>query len=134
MANRWRHIGSLAVLLVFVVLAVGSTDGTDNTNDTGRVFSEQSDDPVKVRYEVKGPRFDITYTNASGNTEQLSNISNTWSHSFTVRDSYFNAYISAQNQTDRGQILVGIWIDGQLEEMARSSGAYVIASASSLIR
>lgn len=84
-----------------------------------------------VRYEVtcSPSGFDITYENSSGNTEQKTVSSGSWSISFTGNQGDF-VYISAQAGNENTSITAKIYYQGEIIEQASSSGDYVIATAS----
>jgi hypothetical protein len=87
-----------------------------------------------IKYEVTGSAsyVNITLSNSGGNTEQISKARVPWSRSFSVsieKDSYYFAYISAQNDGGSGSVTTTIYVDGKKFKSATSSGAYVIASA-----
>lgn len=82
----------------------------------------------KMRYEVHCATCDITYSNASEDTEQRS-VSGFWSYDFTGASGQF-VYISAQNNASSGTVSVQILHNGGVLKDASSSGAYVIATAS----
>jgi hypothetical protein len=72
---------------------------------------------------------DLTYENATGDTEQLGNVGLPWSKNMDVASETF-LYISAQNQWEFGGVSCEIWVDGIKIKEANSKGAYVIASCS----
>ncbi len=84
-----------------------------------------------VEYEITGTArlVDVTLSNATGGTEQYGNVHVPCTYSFDSFPNYF-LYISAQNQTGGGSVVVSIYIKGNLYKTASSSGAYVIATAS----
>jgi hypothetical protein len=88
-----------------------------------------------IKYEVTGTAnsVSITMNNAGDNTEQLSNVPVPWEKTFSVelkKDSYYFAYVSAQNNGSSGSVIARIYKDEKLFKEATSSGAYVIATAS----
>lgn len=104
----------------------------------------------KVGYEVTGTASSayITMHNASGDIEELSNVTLPWSKEFKpkfIRDPdgevdawgdrklvYF-AYISAKNNGSSGNITVKIFVDGKERKTASSEGAHVTAAASAKV-
>ena len=84
-----------------------------------------------VEYTVESNRngFDITYTNDGGNTEQKKINSNKWKTTFNGKPGAFVS-ISAQTLKENAKISVKIIYNGKTIEKAKSSGDYVIASAS----
>lgn len=84
-----------------------------------------------VIYEITGTakEVDVTLNNASGGTEQYDDARLPQKYIYySFSDSFL--YISAQNQGDSGSVTVSIYMNGRLFKTSRSSGAYVIASAS----
>jgi hypothetical protein len=84
-----------------------------------------------VKYEVtcSPSGFDITYENSSGNTEQKTISSGSWTTTFTGNQGDF-VYISAQADNENANITTKIYYQGDIIEQASSSGDYVIATAS----
>ncbi len=82
----------------------------------------------KVKYTVTCGSCDLTYNNASGNTEQRS-MTSTWNYEFDAEKGQF-LYISAQNNNQSGDVSVRIDVGGNHFKSATSNGAYVIATAS----
>ena len=91
---------------------------------------DSSTSPVRVEYEITGTASTVfvTLNNATGGTEQFSNIS--VPHTFTFENyTHWFFYVSAQNEGDSGSVTVTIYVDGEVVATSTSSGAYVIASA-----
>lgn len=91
---------------------------------------------VDIVYKVTGTAsaVDLTISNKDDNTEQYSDKTLPWSYSFTkTENSWQFLYVSAQNQGDTGSVTTKILIDDREVETATSSGAYVIATASTSI-
>ena len=88
----------------------------------------------KVEYVVSGTAgsVDLTYSNQSGNSEQLSGVSLPWTYEFDGASGDF-LYISAQNNGRSGSVVCDIYVNEKLIETSTSSGAYVIATASGSI-
>lgn len=89
---------------------------------------------IDVVYEFSGSakEVSITYSNKNGDTEQRNGIKN--SQSIQFQDVPINTflYISSQNQTDSGTIVVSILVNGKEWKSSESSGAYAIATASGI--
>ncbi|MDR3001015.1 MAG: hypothetical protein LBU89_07110 [Fibromonadaceae bacterium] len=92
-----------------------------------------------IKYEVTGTASSvhITMHSASGNVEELNDISLPWSKEFEPNfyrddDDYkvYSAYISAKNNGELGSVVVSIYRDGKVIQTATSSGAYVTATVS----
>jgi len=109
--------------LILIILFAGSFNSCEDLFENG-----------KVTYEVTcyPSNFSITYENSSGNTEQQSVSSNSWSTSFSAQSGDF-VYISAQAENENADIYVSIKYKGNIIEESSSSGDYVIATASGAI-
>ena len=85
----------------------------------------------EVIYEITGTaeRVDVTLSNATGGTEQYSDVPLPKEYSYNSFSDSF-VYISAQNQGEYGTVIVSIYVNGVLFKTSTSSGAYVIATAS----
>jgi Mycobacterium membrane protein len=86
----------------------------------------------QVTYDVVGEHTNyasLTYSNASGGTEQVDEVRLPWSKSFTASYGEF-LYLSAQNKDEQGSITIYITVNGNPIKTATSSGAYTIATAS----
>lgn len=87
--------------------------------------------PPEIIYEITGTadEVDVTLENATGGTEQYSNVYIPIKYSYdSFADNFL--YIAAQNQGEHGTVNVSIYVNGRLFKAASSSGAYVIATAS----
>ena len=84
-----------------------------------------------VEYKITGTasKVDVTLINATGGTEQYSDVSVPHTYTFNNYTHWF-LYISAQNQGESGSVTVTIYVDGENVKTSTSNGAYVIASAS----
>ncbi|ALU75136.1 hypothetical protein AUW17_07615 [Tenacibaculum dicentrarchi] len=89
----------------------------------------------KVEYIVESNRdsFNVTYTNNGGNTEQKKINFKKWTTSFIGSPDKFVS-ISAQTLSKNANISVKIIYNGKIIEQAKSSGDYVIASASGALK
>jgi len=88
----------------------------------------------EIEYKITGTAssVDVTLSNASGGTEQFSNVALPKTYSY--KNFYDNfVYISAQNQGSSGSVTVTIFHRGSQYRTSTSSGAYVIATASGSI-
>lgn len=88
----------------------------------------------KVKYKITGtaPSVFVTLSNATGGTEQYSDVSLPKVYGYNYFNSKF-LYISAQNSGSSGTVKVECYYKGKLKDSANSEGAYVIASASHYI-
>ena len=135
--------GTIAVLVVIaggLLIIVLQDSAADVERDIERALEPETKLRVTVptrkpstydiRYEVGGTAksASITIANKQGNTEQRT-IKPTWITQFKAPDGQF-VYVSAQNDTDKGQINCRIYQDGKLKEQAQSNGAYAIATCS----
>lgn len=104
-------------------------------NSMGSIYDDSVVVTVRfppVEYKVSGSarRAFLTYENQSGGTSQESQVLLPWSYKFTSANSGDWLYISAQNETSSGCVVVEIYKDGKLYKRSQSCGAYVIATAS----
>ena len=84
-----------------------------------------------ITYEVRGTAAKIgciTIENKSGGTSQYTNIIPPWTMELSMYEGAF-VYVSAQNGTATGTVIVTIYVDDRVFKTSTSSGAYVIASA-----
>lgn len=82
-----------------------------------------------VDYEVLAPeRASLTYRNQDGSTEQH-DVNPPWRLRL-VQPSGFHAYISAQNESGYGSVIVRLYVNGVEVKTAQSSSKYGIATAS----
>ncbi|PCH67847.1 MAG: hypothetical protein COC01_04955 [Bacteroidetes bacterium] len=84
-----------------------------------------------LEYKVSGSAnlYDVTYENSSGGTSQESNVTNSWSYSFSAGGDTW-VYLSAQNQKNTGSVTVTIKYGASTFKSSTSNGGYVIATAS----
>ena len=125
--------GGLIALIVIIAIIIGAS--SSKTTDTQTIPTYTG---PEVIYEITGTAMsaDVTLSNATGGTEQFSNIQ--WSHvtgapGYEYTYESFPAsflYISAQNQGESGSVTVNIYYEGNLIKTSTSTGAYVIATAS----
>ena len=83
-----------------------------------------------IEYTVSGSALQasLTFNNQSSGTEQHK-VWLPWTYSMVVSKGYF-AYISAQNQSSYGSVIVKILLNGTEVKSSESTGEYGIASAS----
>jgi hypothetical protein len=110
-------IGAIAVVVVIGILVAVCVVSTTPSKAT-------------VKYEVTGSAktVDVTINNATGGTEQFSDVSVPWTHTIS---NYTYSYVSilAQNKGATGSVTVNIYVNGDLFKTSTSTGAYVIAQA-----
>lgn len=84
-----------------------------------------------MEYEITGSAqsVSVTLSNATGGTEQESDVYLPHTYSYDNFPNYF-LYISAQNNGETGSVTATIRVNGKVVKTSTSSGAYVIASAS----
>ena len=113
-------------LFTFIVL-VFTIFGCSTCNKIDNLSKEKT-----IKYEVTGTAktVSITMNNATGGTEQFSEVPTPWSKSFKMKSGFL--YISAQNQTSSGTVTVKIYVDGKVTQQSTSKGEYVIATASEM--
>jgi hypothetical protein len=106
------------------------TVAMDSDKDITAYFEEKPPVP-EVLYRITGTAssVDVTLSNATGGTEQYSNVYLPKEYSYYSFSDDF-VYISAQNQGEYGTVTVSIYVNGNLFKTSTSSGAYVIATAS----
>lgn len=120
---NWLGVGItaiVAVVLVFWLISAIGGNARAVRNNTA---------VVRVDYLVKGTarRASLTYTNASGNTEQRT-VSVPWELQLEMAPQAFVS-VSAQNEAD-GTITCQIMADLKIIEESTSEGQYRIASCS----
>lgn len=120
------------VLVVLVLSVIIGICGEGSGVDRQVVLEPNLPSTVEVVLEIHGVG-DITYNNASGNTEQRHSVGR--SGAWTTVDEYSVdrgefLYVSIQNAFDRGTVQCRIIVDNETVEEARSDGAYVIATCS----
>jgi hypothetical protein len=127
--------GSLApLLLVLIIVIVGGYCAFSlllggSSSDT-RVKSTSIPTTYSVKYEITGSTssVSVTYQNAQGGSEQ-GDYKVPFNKSFSMSAGDF-AYISAQNNNDKGDVTCKIFVNGNEWKESTSSGAYVIATCS----
>ena len=121
MKKKYLAIGCGVIVLIGLAIIIGVCASA------GKELTRTHD----VRYEVTGSAqaVDITYTNESGGTSQLSDVSVPWSVSFTG-DALDLVSVMAQNKGEAGSVTTTIYRDGESWKTSTSEGAYVVASAS----
>jgi hypothetical protein len=125
------------VIVVLLVLAAVAgilavvLRGSSSIESASWSYSTSRPSTYTVIYRVSGTAktVDLTYENDSGNTEQRSNVELPWQRTYEMEPGSF-LYVSAQNQGETGSVKCEIVVDGDVEERASSSGAYVIATCS----
>ncbi len=87
--------------------------------------------PPAVEYKITGTasRVFVTLSNATGGTEQYSDVRVPHTYKFETFSGWF-LYVSAQNMGASGSVTVTIYLHGRAVATSTSSGAYVIADAS----
>ncbi len=118
-------------LTIIAWIVLSTLFRTDNITYNGSSSSPTAEsETVTVGYNVTGnaQRADLTYTNASGGTEQIE-VNVPYGKSFTMKRGSF-VYISAQNKGDFGSINCEILFNSQSYKKSTSSGAYKIATCS----
>jgi hypothetical protein len=111
----------IAITLILCFVGLSSIGGTCNPSNSSAI----------VKYEITGTasEVNVTLTNATGGTEQYSDVS--VPHTYTFDDyTHWFLYISAQNQGESGSITATVYLNGEVVNTATSEGAYVIATAS----
>lgn len=130
MDNRKNTGSALCLVAVLGILALTLTGCGEAGNDG----SDYVYVPDEVTYTITGTAatVDITLNNATGGTEQYSDVPVPWEKHYDDITDWF-LYVSAQNQGSSGTVTVKVYHNGNLVDSATSSGAYVIATASGSI-
>ena len=132
MSNGTKDLLKMVALVIGVVVVVFlfkqyETEGIKEEAEQRVIHS--------IEYRVNGDceSASLTYRNTQGGTEQIHEASLPWSYSNKISkqelDKIFLS-ISAQNDCRNGSITSSIYVDGNQIKTSKSSGAYVIASAS----
>lgn len=121
------------VIVALIVVGVAAVSARSQVDPFQR--SSPAPSALKaVKYFVGGSvrTANITYTNASGGTEQRS-VRLPWSLAMEKPAGSF-LYAAAQKQDEDGSIQAVIYVDGQIVQQAQSDTAYGIATASGRVR
>lgn len=122
--RAWYIVGGfVAVFLALSVIGMvaGDDDGGDDTVTVFYTVSDSGGGPV-----------DLTFTNAGGNTEQITGAETTWERRFEMERGDFVS-VSAQRGDGSGRVKCTITADNERIEQAESEGEFVIASCSGSI-
>lgn len=124
-----KGINPLIVVALSILVVVCIVGGLGNVGRS-RPSVPAASSTVRVDYVITGTadRASLTYTNASGGTEQKDVIL-PWEDRLEVRRGAF-VYISAQNKGERGSVTCKILVDLTTYKESTSEGAYKIASCS----
>jgi hypothetical protein len=125
--------GTIAGIIVAVIVIVGIATCLMSPSPEPSGPSHTSLPTVIYKISGTAERVDVTLSNAGGGTEQYSNVYVPKQYSYYSFSDDF-VYISAQNQGEYGTVTVSIYVDDVLFKTSTSSGAYVIATASGLIK
>jgi hypothetical protein len=125
----------LAVLAVILLSTSCATYGSEKSRE---------EEMISVAYLVYAPRevetISATYTNPDGGTEQITGMTPTIGEDddirmFTVahyekfpKDEFL--YLSVQNESDRGFMIISIMVNRESWKSAKSEGGYTIATVS----
>ena len=84
---------------------------------------------VEYKYEVTGTggSYNVTLQNTDNNTQQYSNVGNTWWYKWTQTGTRW-LYVSAQNNNSTGNVTVKIYRAGKVVAENTSYGGYTIAT------
>jgi len=121
----------LICLSLFAIAGCSESPALSSSVDTPEKIIQEPITYPAIVYEVDGSAqyASVTLTNRDGGTEQYGKILIPW----TYTDKSFTGdylYISAQNRGGSGSIIVSIYVNDYLWKRSRSSGAYVVATAS----
>jgi hypothetical protein len=125
----------LAVLAVILLSTSCAIYGSEKSRE---------EEMIEVTYAVYAPRevetISATYTNPDGGTEQITGMAPTIGEDndiriFTVahyekfpKDEFL--YLSVQNESDRGFMIISIMVNRESWKSAKSEGGYTIATVS----
>lgn len=107
---------SIVAVFIVLVLLVGR-----NTPTSAQSYT------VEYRIDDNAAYADLTFTNASGATEQHERVKLPFSFTFSAQPGQF-VYIAAQNSGEVGKVICHILVNGTEVQNATSSGAYAIAT------
>lgn len=138
MSEKTKVLSIIFIIVFVLIISVMATSyRSDDTQQ--QTYAHTYDTPTiynhRVTYRVTGyssKGVSVTYSNAGGDTEQK-DVTLPWSWIlYPMHDGDF-VYISAQVNSEYGDITVEIYLDGVLTKTSSSYGAYVIATASGII-
>lgn len=112
------------LLLILVVFA-----GVIFTSCKKEESNETASGIVKYEVTCSTSGFNITYENSSGDTEQETILSDSWTTSFTGQQGDW-VYISANTDKENETVTVKIYYQGKVIDQDTSFGAYEAATAS----
>lgn len=113
-----------SILIIFLYLLIISCEDT-STNNTKKYYE------VKYRVDGTAETVFVTIESQDGGTSQFNDVSPPWNYIFDEKQPEGTfVYISAQNMTNAGSVIVEIYRDGEIFKQTVSSGSYVIATAS----
>jgi hypothetical protein len=132
-----------ALLVIGVVVAGAYVFAQNRPGTPPSTAADRPDTPstVQVTYELTGSAdsADLTYTDASGNTQQHANAdiplrttSGTPGMRFTVKRGAF-VYFSAQNNGESGDLSCTIKAGGTVINTGHSSGGFTIVTCSATV-
>lgn len=98
-----------------------------------RLSQEVKEEVIKAKYTVTGTAktVNVTYQMSDG-MSQKSDVPVPWEYSFET-ERYEMLILSAQNQGDRGSVIVTLYISGEQMQQVTSEGAFTIASTKGYI-
>lgn len=134
-----KKIHMAALALVGVMLGTTACEGMDTATDpnltppvsaSGKAGKSAKDDGLlDVTYKITGKasRGMITYTTPSGTEQTTDDLP--WTKKLKVK-AHTGAFlsISVQNESESGDVMCLIYVDGKPVKRAQSRGAYAIAS------
>ena len=108
-------------VVLLVLVAAGAWFGFKYNSD-GSVES------YEVKYTIECNDCDVSYKNQQGETLSETNVSSSWSHSFTGKAGQF-VYVSAQNNDQRSPAKVTVSANGEVRAEGTSKSKHVLATA-----
>jgi hypothetical protein len=135
--QKLRNIVLVVLVLVALFLVVGSVRMMQNKSEDVGLTQVTRGRVVMYKVSPDGPATGVpmaalTYTNATGGTEQHDEILPIEVNLGDLPRGAF-LYISAQKQNNYSRIVVSIYVNGVEVRTATSSGNYGIASVSAIL-
>lgn len=133
------YVISITCIAAILAIAIASYNSqkyselpTENTQNLNYLTAKPKEYNVIYKVTGFGDSYSVTYNDEQGNTCQLSSVSHGWYYFFKAREGHF-LYISAQNNSDYGNVTVQILVETGELKRATSSGGYTIATASAIL-
>jgi uncharacterized protein (UPF0333 family) len=132
-------IGAVIIIILVVItvneVSPSSKSHRTNSKEADEVVNVEGNDAAKstqtyqVEYKVICVGCDVSYTNATGGTDLLDEVTGAWSKIITAQGDDF-IHLSAQNGDADLPITVTIKVNGKVLETETSNGRFAIADVS----